>query len=174
MTIFIGGYDTTAATLSHVCYYLAQSNECQQILFEELSAIEDLKEDSLSECRYLNAVIKETLRVAPVGCRFDREASQDYVLGDTGIVIPKGCLITFSAYTVHHKPNLFADPNEFNPNRFLDKSVHFEESCYLGWGLGPRMCVGMNFALNEMRILIYKLVTMYQLSMTSDYKVVLW
>ena len=173
MTIFIAGFDTTSATLSHLCYYLAQNKECQQTLYDELSAIEDFNEETLSKCKYMNAVIKETSRMAPVACRIDREAAEDYVLGDTGIIIPKGCLMTISPHTVHHRPDLFVDPNQFNPNRFLDESLTFDESTDLGWGLGPRMCVGVKLAMIQMRIFIYKLFTMYQLSIKNKYKVIL-
>lgn len=83
---FIAGYDTTSASLSHAIYFLAQNKSCQQRLFDELTAVtEEFTYDNLNELKYLNAVINESLRLAPPLLCIQRECTQDYKLGDTGL-----------------------------------------------------------------------------------------
>ena len=82
---FIAGYDTTSASLSHAIYYLSQYRDCQQKLYEELAAMDDdFTYENLNGLKYLNAVINETLRMAPPLSSIQRECIQDYKLGDTG------------------------------------------------------------------------------------------
>ncbi|CAG2101406.1 unnamed protein product [Medioppia subpectinata] len=84
-TFFIAGYDTTSASLSHVVYYLSQNKDKQQILREELNALDtDFTYENLNQCQYLNAVIDETLRLAPPLGTIQRECIRDYKLGNTG------------------------------------------------------------------------------------------
>ena len=82
---FIAGYDTTSAALSHALYFLAQNTECQQKLAEELKTLtEEFTYENLNQLKYLNAVINETLRMAPPLTCVQRECTQDYKLGSTG------------------------------------------------------------------------------------------
>jgi cytochrome P450 len=87
MLFFIAGYDTTSAAISHAIYYLSQYKECQQKLYEELQTITDFSYETLNKLKYLNALIKETLRLAPSLTRIQRECVADYKLGNTGIVL---------------------------------------------------------------------------------------
>jgi len=79
-----------SSTLCHCYYYLAKHKECQELIYEEVSKLQEYSQESLSKCKYLNAVIMKKLRMAPPGVRFDREAKEDYKLGNTGIILPKG------------------------------------------------------------------------------------
>src|SRR2546421_80792 len=83
---FIAGYDTTSASLSHAIYYLAKHRDCQQRLYEELQTYknEGFTYENLNKFKYLNAVINETLRLAPPLLSITRECIQEYKLGNTG------------------------------------------------------------------------------------------
>jgi cytochrome P450 len=83
---FIAGYDTTSAAISHCIYYLSQNKDCQRKLYEELQTITDFNYETLNKLKYLNAVIKETLRLAPPLVCIDRECLKDYKLGNTGFI----------------------------------------------------------------------------------------
>jgi cytochrome P450 len=83
---FIAGYDTTSAAISHCIYYLSKYKECQRKLYEELQTITDFNYETLNKLKYLNAVIKETLRLAPPLVCIDRECLKDYKLGNTGFI----------------------------------------------------------------------------------------
>jgi len=77
---FIAGYDTTSAALSHLVYYLAQNKECQQRLYEEVKSLKEFTSEELAKHKYLNAVIDETLRLAPSVLRIQRECVKDFEL----------------------------------------------------------------------------------------------
>jgi cytochrome P450 len=76
--------------------FIPQKNvDIQEKIFEEISQLETLDQELPAKQVYLNAVISETLRITPPVNRFDREAAKDYRLGNMGIIIPKGALVTF-------------------------------------------------------------------------------
>ena len=77
---FVAGYDTTSAALSHLVYYLAQNKDCQQRLYEELKDINEFTYDKLGHLKYLNAVIDETLRLAPSLVRIQRQCEKELTL----------------------------------------------------------------------------------------------
>ncbi|CAG2179632.1 unnamed protein product, partial [Oppiella nova] len=80
---FIAGYDTTSASITHAIYYLSQHPKCQQKLYEELKTCDEFTYEKLVHLKYLNAVINETLRMAPPFLRVFRDCVQDYTLGNT-------------------------------------------------------------------------------------------
>ena len=77
---FIAGYDTTSAALSHLVYYLSVNKECQQRLYEELKDVNEFSYETLSQLKYLCAVIDETLRLAPSLSYIQRDCVNDIVL----------------------------------------------------------------------------------------------
>ena len=85
LLFFIAGYHTTSSSLTHAVYYLSQNKDCQQRLYEELQTLDEFSYEKLVHMKYLNAVIDETLRLAPSLTTIQRECIQDYKLGNTGI-----------------------------------------------------------------------------------------
>ncbi|CAG2113743.1 unnamed protein product, partial [Medioppia subpectinata] len=153
-----------------VVYYLSQNKDKQQILREELNALDtDFTYENLNQCQYLNAVIDETLRLAPPLSSVQRECIQDYKLGNTGITIPAGTNIEIQPFVIHRDPEYFVDPDEFRPERFID--VKHPPYAYVPFGCGPRQCVGMRFALNEMRLCIAKTIHKYEFSLAPDFQI---
>lgn len=173
ITFFVAGHDTSASTLCHCFYYISKYNYIQEKLYKEISQIETLDTESLAKLIYLNAVIMEVLRIAPPVIRYDREAAEDYTLGNTGITIPKGTLVTFSPYSLHHNPNHFENPFDFKPERFISENNELINSPYgyIPFGDGPRACLGIKFAMNEMRICIAKLVLRFRLRLSPNVNV---
>ncbi|CAG2180336.1 unnamed protein product, partial [Oppiella nova] len=141
---FIAGYDTTSAAITHAIYYLSQNNDCQQRLYNELKTCDEFTYEKLGHLKYLNAVINETLRLAPSLTRIQRECLQDYKLGNTGITIPKGTSVEIVPYALHRQPDLWPNPNDFIPDRFLEPTHH--PYAYIPFGGGPRLCIGQRFA----------------------------
>ncbi|CAG2180351.1 unnamed protein product [Oppiella nova] len=165
---FIAGYDTTSAALTHTIYYLSQHPECQQKLYEELKTCDEFTYEKLVHLKYLNAVINETLRLAPSLTRIQRECVQDYKLGNTGITIPKGASIEIYPYAIHRDPEYWPNPNDFIPDRFLEPTHH--PYAFIPFGGGPRLCIGQRFALNEMRMCLAKLINKYQFDLSNKTK----
>ncbi|CAG2108825.1 unnamed protein product [Medioppia subpectinata] len=157
---FIAGYDTTSAAITHAIYYLSQNKDCQQKLYEELQSCDEFTYEKLAHFKYLNAVISETLRLAPSLTRIQRESLTDYKLGNTGITIPKGTSVEIVPYTLHRQPDLWPNPNDFIPDRFLEPTHH--PYAYIPFGGGPRVCIGQRFAMQEMRMCLAKLIKQFE------------
>ncbi|CAG2178179.1 unnamed protein product [Oppiella nova] len=146
---FLAGFDTTAAALTHAIYYLSLHPECQQKLYDELKTCDEFTYETLGHLKYLNAVINETLRLAPSVIRVQRECLQDYKLGNTGITIPKGASVEIYPYAIHRDPEYWSNPNVFLPDRWFESTHH--PYAYLPFGGGPRQCIGQRFAISVMR-----------------------
>ena len=121
---------------------------------------------------FLDACVSETLRLYNPVQITEREASEDYPLGNTGIVIEKGTLIHFPFHAIHHNPDFYPSPHRFDPNRFMpenrDQIIPYT---YLPFGAGPRNCVGMRFALMEAKTAIVRIVKKFKFVRSENTKV---
>jgi cytochrome P450 family 3 subfamily A len=110
---------------------------------------------------------------APPGVRFDREAKEDYKLGNTGIILPKGTIVYLSPFTVQHNSDYFENPFDFKPGRFITESnePQYHPYAYFPFGGGPRMCIGMRFAMNEMLMNIARAITKFRFCLSPETKV---
>ena len=109
--------------------------------------------NDVSRLKYLEATIKEALRLYPpaIGI-FLRQATSDLVIG--GYDVPKKSLVTLSSFVTQRDPRWFPDPESFDPERFL--SPHIDEipsGAYFPFGAGPRVCIGQSFAMTEMALI---------------------
>uniref|UniRef100_A0A1S4L1H1 Cytochrome P450, putative n=1 Tax=Ixodes scapularis TaxID=6945 RepID=A0A1S4L1H1_IXOSC len=128
--------------------------------------------DAVSKLKYLHGVVSESLRMFPPGARLERTASNDYVLGDTGIKVPKGCVIAVPVYAMHHEPDYFPDPATFDPSRFSDENIDsIRPYTYLPFGAGPRNCLGMRFALEAVKLSLLHSVHSVQFVRTENTQV---
>ncbi|GFX11724.1 cytochrome P450 3A21 [Trichonephila clavipes] len=174
---FLAGYDTTASTLSFASYLLALNPECQEKLHDEIvEAVNNangvLTYEAVQNMKYLDNVISETLRLLPPAVRLERQAVGDYKLGDTGITIPKGMIVTIPAYAMHRDPNYFPDPEKFDPDRFTpEERVKRDPYVYIPFGAGPRNCVGMRFALMEVKVCLAHVIATFKIRRCSKTKV---
>ncbi|CAL1286918.1 unnamed protein product [Larinioides sclopetarius] len=160
VVFFLAGYDATVLTLSYICYMLALHPEIQDQLREDLK--QTLKEkdgeltyDSLQSVKLLDNIVSETLRILPPSVRIERHCAMDYELGEQKIPIKKGMIVTIPVYAMHRDPEFFPDPEKFDPDRWsVENKQNMEPYIYLPFGLGPRNCVGMRFALTEIKVAI--------------------
>lgn len=125
---------------------------------------------------YINRVMKETLRLQnPVPRVIARKVTEDTVLTN-GTSIPKGSLLTINIFNLHHKDELWKDSSKFNPDRFAENEEATrgagEGLAWAPFGDGSRKCIGMNFSLNEQRVLLSmmrKFKLRYMLYYNSSY-----
>lgn len=105
---------------------------------------------------YINQIIKETLRInGPATRVLPRVAKEDTDLG--GKFIPKGTLVTVNIFNVQHDDRIWENSKTFNPDRFSEDGEgnrRAEGLTWLPFGNGARQCIGMNFSLNEQRVLL--------------------
>uniref|UniRef100_A0A4D5RYD4 Putative cytochrome n=1 Tax=Ixodes scapularis TaxID=6945 RepID=A0A4D5RYD4_IXOSC len=157
---FLAGQDTASTLASFTSYILAVNPEVQEKLRKEVDNCFEKHGgsptyDAISKLSYLNGVISETLRMFPPAPRLERSPMVDYVLGETGIKVPKDSVIAIPVYSMHHDPEFFPDPHTFNPERFIGENTSsIRPYTYLPFGAGPRNCIGMRFALQTVKTCI--------------------
>ncbi|KAG2200780.1 hypothetical protein INT46_002171 [Mucor plumbeus] len=162
--LFLAGHDTTSNALSFALFYLAKYPEMQKLAREEvLSIFGDAPEDiipsfdQLKQLDYLNQIIKETLRInGPVVQLVPRISQENTVL--SGTFIPKGAYVTVDVFSLQHSKKVWKYADQFDPDRFAPKGessqLSGEGMAWAPFGNGARQCIGMNFSLNEQRVLL--------------------
>ncbi|KAG0443220.1 hypothetical protein HPB47_015161, partial [Ixodes persulcatus] len=154
----LAGQDTTSSVIAYTVYLLSLHPDVQEKLrrevdecFEQYGPEPTL--DVVSKLDYLNCVISESLRLYPPVVCLERSPVEDYVMTDTGIKLPKNCVIIIPIYAMHHDPSNFEDPYKFDPERFSEENRGcIRPYSYLPFGAGPRNCVGMRFALQTVKL----------------------
>eukprot|EP00093_Oithona_nana_P005061 05061.XXX_189702_191147_1 [CDS] Oithona nana genome sequencing. len=174
IAFFIAGYETTSNTLSTLCYNLAKNPEVQEKVYEEISRVTEendglINHETTNQMPYLEATIEEDLRIHPPVLSLDRECSKDTKIGD--LMIKKGVNVLFPIWALHHSEDFFQDPKEFRPERFLKETKEdFHPYAYLPFGGGPRKCIGLRFAMIEMKLALAKLLQKYRIVAVPETK----
>ncbi|XP_040830886.1 cytochrome P450 3A6-like isoform X1 [Ochotona curzoniae] len=155
------GYETTSNALSFIMYLLATHSDVQQKLQQEVDSAFSNKAfvtyDVIMQMEYLDMVVNETLRLYPIASRFERVCKKDFEIN--GVFIPKGTVVVIPVYALHYDPKLWPEPYEFHPERFNKKNKgNINPYIYLPFGAGPRNCIGMRFALMNMKLALVRLM----------------
>lgn len=144
MVMFVAGHETSANALTWCIHLLAQHHSV-------LDKIRGLEGEEQS--RYIRQVMHEAMRLYPPAWITDRRALADDEIA--GIRIPKGSLVVSYIYGTHHHPDWWENPEQFNPDRFTEEHVKTHHPfSYSPFGGGPRLCIGMQFALMEMELVL--------------------
>lgn len=110
-------------------------------------------------------VVSETLRLWPPAAQIDRSCTKDYDVDlDNGkrITIKKGQIIFLPIYHIHRDARFFADPENFDPQRFSDDNKDsIAPGSYIPFGMGPRICIGSRFALMEVKLLLFNFLSKF-------------
>uniref|UniRef100_A0A287AYB5 unspecific monooxygenase n=1 Tax=Sus scrofa TaxID=9823 RepID=A0A287AYB5_PIG len=160
--IFIfAGYETTSSSLSFLAYILATHPDVQQKLQEEIDATFPSKAlpsyDALAQMEYLDMVVNEILRLYPIAARLERVCKKDVEIH--GVSVPKGTVMMVPVFSIHRDPELWPEPEEFRPERFSKKNKDsINPYTYLPFGTGPRNCIGMRFALMNMKLALVRVL----------------
>ena len=170
MTIFLAGHETTAIALSWFFYLMSKYPECATKIRAEVEDIcgnGPLEPKHLPHLKYTRMAIDESLRLYPPAWAIGRKAISDDVIG--GYSIPKGANMIVLPYELHRHPDFWINPNDFNPERFAqEKAKEMHKFAYFPFGGGPRQCIGNNFALMEMQVIIATLLQKFDLKRTSN------
>ncbi|CAF0926279.1 unnamed protein product [Rotaria sordida] len=148
----IAGYETTSTALTYCTYILATHPTVQEKLRKEIEEYPDKNEsdyDRVHNMVYLDSFIREVLRMFPIAPKATtRECNTTTTV--CSYVIEKGSVIQPDIFSLHYDPNLWGpdDPNLFIPERHLTRR---HPVAYMPFGQGPRNCVGMRFALMEIK-----------------------
>jgi len=168
MTLMLAGHDTTAAGLDWLWLLLAKHPDVCERCRSELQTVCGNKAPTfadLPQLAYLNAVIREALRIYPpaIGV-FLRTALEDVTIA--GYEVPKGSLIALSSLVTHRDERWFPDPERFDPDRFLPPRVDsIPHGAWFPFGSGPRVCIGQSFAMTEMMLIAANLLQSFKVSL---------
>ena len=167
VAFLLAGHETSMITLSTIAYHLALNPEIQEKLRKDIFQYTEQNPDaSLYEMShsidYLDCIINETQRLCSPAHQLNRECGQDFEIN--GISIPRGTEIVIPFYALHHDPDAWPDPEKFDPGRFQGsaKDTRRHSYQYLPFGAGPRNCIGMRFALMEIKIALVKILMKYK------------
>uniref|UniRef100_A0A6P4G0X4 Probable cytochrome P450 4d20 n=1 Tax=Drosophila rhopaloa TaxID=1041015 RepID=A0A6P4G0X4_DRORH len=167
-TFMFEGDDTTSSGVSHALYAIARHPKVQERIYEELLRVlgqdpsAPVTQSQLNDLKYLECVIKETMRLYPPVPAIGRHTHKDLQIGNK--TIPANTSIYLVMYFAHRDPDYFPDPLSFKPERFLDgEGESHEIFAYVPFSAGPKNCIGQKFAILEMKALISKVLRHYEL-----------
>jgi cytochrome P450 len=156
MTIFLAGHETTANALAWTWYLLALHEQVAERLAGELDGVlagRTPSYDDLPRLPYTLQVLKESMRLYPPAHVIGRYATQMVDLGPVQILA--GSLVMISPYVLHRRADSFAEPERFDPERWLpEREARLPRGAYLPFGGGPRVCIGNHFAMMEGHIVL--------------------
>ncbi|AYV75470.1 MAG: putative cytochrome P450 4C1-like isoform X2 [Terrestrivirus sp.] len=154
ITFIIAGYDTTSISFRWILHYLAKNQDIQERLYQEIMT---------NDTTLLNNVIKETMRLMPpVAMVPTRTCDEDVEFTNSlgqKFMFPKGCIISYHIWSVHHDPKTYENPETWNPDRWLKTSTNE----YLPFAIGKRSCIGQQFAGIEQRVVIKAILQKFRI-----------
>jgi cytochrome P450 len=151
MTALAAGHETTATGLAWALERLLSNPSTYARLCDEVSGCGERPEpEKLATLPYLDATVKEVLRLRPVVPVVGRVLKKDTTLG--GFTMPAGTAVGACIYLAHRNPDVYPDPDQFRPERFL--GMQPDPVSWLPFGGGIRRCIGAAFALYEMKIVL--------------------
>lgn len=160
MTLVFAGHETTAHALTWAWYLLATHPEVAATLQKEVDQVlgrRPIDFNDLTSLPYLEMVIKETMRLIPSVWIYGREAQRDVRIGD--YFFPKGCTVAISPLAMGRNEKYFENPMEFRPERWTREfERQLPRGAYVPFAAGPRVCLGKQFAMMEMRMIIATLM----------------
>ncbi|KAM7305826.1 cytochrome P450 4V2 [Ixodes scapularis] len=166
-SIFIGGFDTTATSISYTLYLLGHHPEVQAKLHEELDFIfgddweRPVTVDDLKHLKYLDCVAKESMRLYPPVPLIARNIDEDVKVGE--YTIPKGTVAIAAIYFMQRHPRFFPDPHSFIPERFSASKERTNPFAYVPFSGGARNCLGQRFANLEDKILLIHIMRRFEI-----------
>lgn len=169
----VAGFTTTSSLMSWCLYSLISYEGMQDRLLQELvdNGMTDetvVTDDFTSKLTFLDHFIKEVQRRHNPSYQPARTAQRDVILPG-GYKIPKGSVVVAALHHIHNNPKIWGNPAEFDPDRWDSERVkNRPKNSYMPFATGQRMCIAFNFALQEVRVFVTKLVWRYHFSMATE------
>ncbi|MBM7115952.1 cytochrome P450 [Archangium primigenium] len=164
MTLLIAGHETTSLALTFCLHLLAHHPEAEAALHQELDTVLAGRPpgmEDLAALPFTEAVVKEALRLYPPAWTLGREALEDDEIG--GWHIPRGAVVSANPWTVHRDARLYEEPLAFRPQRWRDGlEQRLPRFAWFPFGGGPRLCIGVSFAMMETRLVLATLAQRFR------------
>jgi len=172
-TFLFAGHDTTSTSLSWTLYELGNNIEVQNKLFNELSHLAKQgfsTEKIIKEAKYLDCVIKESLRLRPPAYGISRLLdSNDFIVN--GVNIPGKTEINIKILEIQRNEKNWPNAMKFSPERFLDIDDSDNIFKYLPFSAGSRNCIGKRFAIMELKFIIFHIIMNFHVKTVKDVEV---
>ncbi|XP_035217884.1 cytochrome P450 4C1-like isoform X2 [Stegodyphus dumicola] len=166
-TFIVAGHATTAVTLNWSTYLLGLYPEVQEKVVQELNDIfgddihRDVTCDDLKNMKYLDKVLKEVMRIYPAAPLIAINYKENKKIGN--YVVPKDTLCLLCLYKLHRDEKYFPNPEEFDPERFSPENCKARHPhSYIPFSVGQRTCIGYQFALMEVKVILSKLLQKFK------------
>ena len=158
MTLMVAGHENTATALCWALYWVNRDPARLSRVQEEIASLgPDPDPIAITKLPFLDAVCQETLRLyPPVMMTLMRVPQEPIPIG--GHLIPAGAVVRSSIYLTHRDPDVFPDPERFLPERFLGEGAPDNKFAFMPFGGGGRRCLGANFAVFELKIILAEIV----------------
>lgn len=154
LVLIFAGHGTLASAIWSLIYHLSKNQDVKQRCFD---LIQNEVKDSIICEKYISAIALETLRISSPVVGLFRKVIKTHTFN--GYIFPESWTISLQIRETHLSPNLYPEPNKFNPSRYLSKT---ERNKNYAFGAGPRECIGKMLALEEIKIFIKELVRNYE------------
>jgi cytochrome P450 len=169
-TLFVAGHETTANALTWTLFLLSQHPQIYVDLLDELESVlhgDAPTMEQLSQLPLLDGVVKESLRLLPPAAIGIRSTSAACELG--GFALPKGASIMYSEFITQRMPELYDEPDRFKPQRWatLERSAYE----YLPFSAGRHRCIGAEFAMQEIKVVLPMLLQRYRCSVIPNARI---
>jgi cytochrome P450 len=169
ITLLIAGHETTATALAWTVYRVLTHPPVRAELERELGEVVGegpVEPAHLARLDYLDATIKETLRLNPILSEVGRRLARPAHIG--GWDLPAGLVAAPAIYLTHRRPDVWPDPGAFRPERFI--GARSDPYAFFPFGGGVRRCLGMAFALYEMKAVLAEVLTRTRIRLAEGYQ----
>ncbi len=168
MQLLVAGHETSSNGLSWLLYLLSKHPDCLERVRQEFDSVlgdTPLSFGDVPRFEFATQVIQEALRLYPPFWMIDRMAVADDRIGD--VAIPKGSTVIVFVYGAHHAPRYWQKPESFDPERFTkaNQKLHTPFT-HLPFGAGPRGCIGANYAMLQILMILSDLLRRYDFQLT--------
>ena len=170
MTLLFAGHDTTATSLAFAFHNILRHPEVLERLRGELVQVvgaRPVAPEHIGKLEYLDAAVKETLRLNPIISEVGRMLASPMRIG--GWDLPAGVVAAPCIYLAHRRPDVWPEPERFDPDRFVGRRPSPYE--FFPFGGGVRRCLGMAFALYEMKVVLATILSRAELTIAPGYGV---
>jgi cytochrome P450 len=166
--MIVAGHETTSVGMFWALYLVASAPEVQEAIAAEAQAVDldsAVAADSLSALVYTKAVVSESMRLYPPAFMIVRHALRQDQIGD--VAIPANSTVMVAPWVLHRHRRLWQKPDAFDPTRFLPGAVPPPRMSYLPFAIGPRVCIGAQFATSLATIMLASLVKAFHIALVD-------
>eukprot|EP00968_Pinguiococcus_pyrenoidosus_P006664 scaffold442_cov268-Pinguiococcus_pyrenoidosus.AAC.72 len=174
MTLLCAGHDTTSYLLGYACYCLAQHQDVQAKVREEVARVvgnkDGIERNDLDQLHYMQQVIQETVRLYPVVPFVLRVTKEDVFLDETKQTIPAGTNLLIPLGHINRDPAIWEEPATFNPSRMAGVPMPSTKHGFFPFAYGERICLGNVLAVVEAKMFLVRMLQRYRITGDPNFR----